>query len=248
MTMTTTAPPSHPTHQQAPSLTTPNPLPHLPTTAATSQPYDLTAPSRLVSTQSHHQQPTPLSMTITLPHTPPPMIDTSSITTLFQCHHHTLNYLEDNIQQLSQSMTTVHATMEHINHILQPMTKTRSINIDPIRNLKVLNRSLSPDQTTHPQQSSVTASSCGTWTPRVPPKPPHIPALNNHSLYGHSNNQSMDRTTLVATKWHPTTHCSIPTVPVREKHTIARMRYKPHPSPSFLTLLRRYHAHNYRPP
>ncbi len=243
-TTTTTTSPSQPTLQQAQSSTTPTPLPHLPTTAATSQPYDPTTPSRPTTTQPHHPQPPPTTTTTLLP-TPPLVIDTSTITKLFQRHHHALDYLEDTIMRLSHSMAKLHTTMDHINHILQPTTKTGSINIDPTSNPKV---QPSPDKTTYPQQSFVAASLCGLWTPRVPPKPPHTPTLNNHSPFGHSDDQSMVRTTPAAVKWQMTTHCPISNVPICEKHTLACMRYKPHPSPRFLTLLRRYHAHNYRPP
>jgi len=235
-------------HQQAPSPITQTPLPHLPTTAATSQPYGLTMPSHQIMMQPHHQQLLPTTMTITLPHMLPLVIDTSSITKLFQHHHHALNHLKDTIQQLSHSMAMQHATTDHINHIIQLMTKTRLINIDPTRNQKVSNSIPSPDKTTYPQQSFVAASLCGLWTPRVPPKPPHTPTLNNHSPFGHSDDQSMVRTTPTAVKWNMTTHCPISNVPICEKHTLACMRYKPHPSPRFLTLLCRYHAHNYRPP
>jgi len=247
MTTTTTSP-SQPTLQQAQSSsTTPTPLPHLTTTAATSQPYDLTAPSSQITTQLHHQQLL-MMMTITaLPHMPSLMIDTLSITKLFQHHHHTLDYLEDTITWLSHSMAKLHTTMDHINHILQPMTKTWSININPTSNPKVQNSIPSPVKTTYPQQSFVAASLCRLWTPRVPPKLPHIPTLNNHSPFGHSDDQSMVRTTPMAIKWHMTTHCPISNVPFREKHTLACMRHKPHPSPRFLTLLHQYHARNYCP-
>jgi len=176
MTTITTSP-SQPTLQQAQSSTTPTPLPHLPTTAATSQPYDLTTPSHPIPTQPHHPQPL-LMTTTTLPPTPPLMINTSSITRLFQCHHHALDYLKDTIMWLSHSMAKLHTTMDHINHILQPMTKTWSININPTSNPKVQNSIPSPDKTTYPQQSFVATSLCRLWTPLVPPKPLHIPTLN----------------------------------------------------------------------
>jgi len=83
-----------------------------------------------------------------------------------------------------------------------------------------------------------------TITTASPSQPIHQQAP---SPYGHSNDQSMVRTTPAATKWHLTTHCPISTVPICKKHTIAYMHYKPHPSPSFLTLLHGYHTHKYCP-
>jgi len=234
-------------HQPAPLLTPQTSLSRLPHTAITSQPCD--SPARTNPTlQQHHRTMTPTTATIHIPTPLTMVIDTSSITEPFQRHHTTLDHFEATIQQLSHSMDRLETTIDQINQILQPTTQTRPAVPNHTSHPTLSIRIPSPATATPTPQTLAPTSCSSIWTPRIPPKPPNPITLNNHCPYDPSDTQLMISPPPAIIKGPQSTTCHLFAISALEKSTRACMSHKPHPSTSFVNLLCRFHANNYRPP
>ena len=94
------------------------------------------------------------------------------------------------IQRLSHTMAKTQAVIDCINHLLQPTTEAKLLTSNFTSPRLIPN----PNKTSHPQQSSASASPSSIRTPRVPPKPPNLITTHNPCPYGPTDNQSTANT------------------------------------------------------